>query len=383
VIGISIKDRSAILPAGHMADAAYWYDSGSNNWVTSTYYRSDLPAWVQGINATHPYRRYLDAKWMPVGAKDGSAQPFCSMVNGSSERYCRGLEATPWGNELIEEFAEKAIEQEQMGRHRGTDVLAISFSANDYVGHAVGPDDPAVRDISIRTDQLLGKLFDFVEQQVGSGNTLVVLTADHGVAPVPEVNQARKMPGGRLSDPKLRQKMMDALTKRFGPGEWILPGAITTPYLNLDLIRTRTLDPAAVERVAADAVRAEEHIARVYTWHELLNGAVQHDRIGEAISAGFYSPRSPDLFILQEPYYLFETTGTSHGTPYEYDTHVPLIFFGRGIRPGTYSFPVAMNDAAPTLAAILGVAEPSGSAGHILTQILENSRAAQSSPIRK
>jgi hypothetical protein len=383
VIGISIKDRSAILPAGHMADAAYWYDSASHNWVTSTYYRSDLPGWVQSLNATHPYQRYAGAKWMPIGASEGSAKPFCSMLNGSGERYCGALEATPWANELIEEFAEKAVAQEQMGRHRGTDVLAISFSANDYIGHAFGPDDPAVRDISIRTDQLLGKLLAFVEQRVGSGNTLVVLTADHGVAPLPEVNQARKMPGGRLSEPKLRQKMLDALTKRFGPGEWILPGAITTPYLNLDLVRTRMLEPAAVERVAADAASGEEHIARVYTRHDLLNGAIQHDQIGNAISAGFYSPRSPDLFILPEPYYLFEPSGTSHGTPYAYDTHVPLIFLGRGIRQGTYSFPVAINDIAPTLSAILGVEEPSGSAGHILTEILERSRAEESSPIRK
>jgi Type I phosphodiesterase / nucleotide pyrophosphatase len=243
VIGISIKDRSAILPAGHMADAAYRYDSDSNNWVTSTYYRADLPAWAQEVNARHTYQRYLGAKWLPLGVKDVSTTPFCSMVNGSDDRYCGGLEATPWGNEMIEEFAEHAIDGEQMGRHPGVDFLAISLSANDYIGHAVGPDDPAVRDISIRTDQLLGKLFDFVDQRIGAGNTLVVLTADHGVAPLPELNQARTMPGGRLSEPKLRQKMT-----RFGPGEWLLPGTVTTPYLNLNLVHTRRLDPAAVER---------------------------------------------------------------------------------------------------------------------------------------
>jgi predicted AlkP superfamily pyrophosphatase or phosphodiesterase len=198
VIGISIKDRSAILPSGHMADAAYWYDSDSNNWVTSTYYRADLPSWVREVNAGHVYQRYLGAKWLPLGGEDVSTTAFCSMVNGSDDRYCGGLEATPWRNEMIEEFADRAIDGEQMGRHPGVDCLAISFSASDYVGHAVGPDDPAVRDISIRTDRLLGKLFDFVNQRIGTGNTLVVLTADHGVAPLPEFNQARKMPVGRL-----------------------------------------------------------------------------------------------------------------------------------------------------------------------------------------
>jgi arylsulfatase A-like enzyme len=210
-------------------------------------------------------------------------------------------------------------------------------------------------------------------------DTLVALTADHGVAPLPELNQARKMPGGRLSEPKLRQKMTEALTKRFGPGEWLVPGTITTPYLNLNLVHTRKLDPAAVERTAADAARTEEHIARVYTRGELLSGAVQNDHIGATASAGFYGPRSGDLFILPEPYYWFEPTGTSHGTPYDYDTHVPLIFLGCGIRPGTYSLAVAINDVAPTLAALLGVAQPSGSIGHILNEMLERSPVAESS----
>jgi hypothetical protein len=176
--------------------------------------------------------------------------------------------------------------------------------------------------------------------------------------------------------------MTDALTKRFGPGEWLLPGTITTPYLNLSLVHTRRLDPAVVERTAADAARTEEHIARVYTRSELLSGAVQHDQIGAAASAGFYGPKSGDLLILPEPYYLFEPTGTSHGTPYDYDTHVPLVFLGRGIRPGTYSLAVAINDVAPTLAAFLGVAPPSGSIGRILTEMLERNAVAKPSSIR-
>jgi arylsulfatase A-like enzyme len=210
----------------------------------------------------------------------------------------------------------------------------------------------------------------FVDQRIGSGNTLVVFTADHGVAPLPELNQARKMPGGWLSEQKLRQKMTAALTRRFGPGEWLLPGSITTPYLNLSLVQVRRFDPAAVERTAADAARAEEHIARFYTRRELLNGAVQNDQIGAAASAGFYGSRSGDLFILREPYYLFEPTGTSHGTPYEYNVHVPLIFLGCGIKPGTYLLAVAINDVAPTLAALRGAAQPSGSIGRILNEML-------------
>ncbi|HTS50636.1 MAG TPA: alkaline phosphatase family protein [Bryobacteraceae bacterium] len=370
IIGVSIKDRSAILPAGHMADGAYWYDPDSNHWVTSTYYRAELPDWVREMNSEQIYQRYLGANWLPLDAPNGGTKPFCTMAAGTDVRFCGGLEATPWGNEMIEEFAERAVSNEKLGSHSGTDILAVSFSSNDYVGHAVGPDDPAVRDISIRTDRLLGKLLDFIDARVGKGNSIVVLTADHGVAPVPEVNEARNMPGGRLSEPHLGQDISDALVKRFGPGKWLLPAPATTPYLNLDLIQSRRLDPAEVERVAARAAASEEHIARVYTRHEVLSGEVQRDEIGRAVSLGFYGPRSGDLVILQEPYYLFEATGTSHGTPYDYDNHIPVIFFGLGIKPGAYWKKIAMNDIAPTLSALLGIEAPSGSIGRVLTELL-------------
>ena len=370
VIGISIKDRSAILPAGHMADGAYWYDDHANAWVTSSYYRGELPDWAKKLNQEQPAARYAGAKWLPFDAKGDSAKPFCSMTKDTGVRFCGSIEATPWGNEMIEEFAERALEGENLGHHASTDVLAVSFSSNDYVGHAVGPDDPAVRDISIRTDRLLGKLFDAIDGRIGAGNTLVILTADHGVAPVPEVNQARKMPGGRLNGGELTAKITDALTKRFGPGKWLLASSGGMLYFNQDLIRAQKLDPAEVELVAAEAGLEQHHITRVYTRSQLVDGAVQHDEISRAFSVGFFGQRSGDLFVLQEPYYLFEATGTSHGTPYDYDNHVPVIFLGPGIKPGKYSTRIAVNDIAPTLAEILNVEQPSGSIGRILSEIL-------------
>jgi predicted AlkP superfamily pyrophosphatase or phosphodiesterase len=371
VIGISIKDRGAILPAGHMADAAYWYDPDSNHWVTSTFYRKDLPAWAAAVNDKKGYQAHLGAQWLPFDAKGGSGTPFCTMVNGGDGvRYCGGLEATPWGNEMIEDFAESAIAGENLGRHSGTDLLTVSFSSNDYVGHAVGPDDPAVRDITLRTDALLGKFLSYVDQRMGAGNTLFVLTADHGVAPVPEVNKARNMPGGRLLDFQLMQTMTDALAKRFGAGRWFMPGPATMPYLNLETVKAKNADQAEVERVAAEAALTEAHIARAYTRHDLLAGRVQDDPIGRAFSLGYFGPRSGDLMILQDPYYLFDGSGTSHGTPYGYDTHVPVIFMGAQIKPGIYTQSIAPNDIAPTLAALLGVEPPSGSIGRVLGMII-------------
>lgn len=371
VIGISIKDRSAILPVGHMADAAFWFDQDSNNWVTSSYYRESLPEWAIKVNAGHPASRYTGAKWLPIDAKNSSAKPFCSMGGANGDKPCASLEATPWGNEMIEEFAERALEGEGLGARGTTDLLSVSFSSNDYVGHAVGPDDPSVRDISIRTDRLIGKLLDLVDHRAGPGNTLVVLTADHGVAPVPEVNVARKMPGGRLSAAALLQKANDALANRFGPGKWILPNSSGMIYLNLDLIHTMKLDPAAVERVAAEAISSEKHVARVYTREQLLHGQVQQDQISRAFSLGFFAPRSGDIFVLPEPYFIFAAKGATHGEPYDYDNHVPVIFYGAGIKGASYSRRIAVNDISPTLAAILQVEQPSGSIGQILAEVLQ------------
>ncbi|HUB32440.1 MAG TPA: alkaline phosphatase family protein [Bryobacteraceae bacterium] len=370
IIGVSIKDRSAILPAGHMADAAYWFDPGSEAWVTSTYYRETLPAWAKQINAEKPAQRYATANWLPLDAKPGAA-PFCTMASGASVRQCPSLEASPYGNEMIEEFAEAAFDGENLGHHPGTDILTVSFSSNDYVGHAVGPDDPEVRDISRRTDILIGKLLDKVERGVGAGNLLVVLTADHGVAPVPEVNEARHMPGGRLNGPAMLQKVNEALSAKFGEGKWILSGSTLMPYFDLKLIESHKLDRAEVERVAADAVRATPHIARVYTRTQLMNGEVQQDDIGRAVSLSFYAPRFGDLLIIPEPYYIFDAKGTTHGTPYDYDNHVPVIFFGTGIKPGAYREHILVNDIAPTLANMLGLETPTSATGHVLGEMLE------------
>ncbi|HVW84696.1 MAG TPA: alkaline phosphatase family protein [Bryobacteraceae bacterium] len=368
VIGISIKDRSAILPAGHMADAAYWFDAAANRWVTSSYYMQKLPGWVDQVNESKPYLRASGKSWYALDAKPGD-KPLCSMVKTPGVRTCGSLEATPWGNELIEEFAERALVEEKMGHHEGTDVLTVSFSSNDYVGHAVGPDDPAVRDIAIRTDRMLGKLFDAVDRSVGLDNVVFVMTADHGVSPVPEVNQARRMPGGRLDQKALFAAIQQALESKYGPGKWIVGNAGPTPYLNQSLIASRKLSEADVQRTAADAVRAMPHVFRVYTPEQLQSGQVLEDYISVAVRNGYYRKRSGDLLIIPEDYYLYEATGTSHGTPFNYDTHVPVIFMGPGLKHGHYYQRIAVNDIAPTLAAILGVEEPSGSVGRVLQEM--------------
>ena len=178
VVGISIKDRSAILPVGHTADGAYWFDGASGNFVSSTWYFPDLPGWVKEYNASRPGDKFAGKEWRSL--EDGN-KLFRTMATAADARLYNSIEASPFGNEIIEEFAERAVDAEKLGTHADTDVLCVSFSANDYVGHAMGPDAPEVRDMALRTDLVLDKLFQYLDKKVGLDNVLIVLTADHGV----------------------------------------------------------------------------------------------------------------------------------------------------------------------------------------------------------
>jgi arylsulfatase A-like enzyme len=277
---------------------------------------------------------------------------------------------SPFGNELLENFAEATITAEKLGLHSATDLLSISFSSNDNVGHTFGPDSPEVRDISIKTDRVLQKLFAFLDRRLGLQNVLVVLTADHGVSPLPEDLVKWKMPGGRMSSADLFDPIESALQARFGPGKWILDTAGTSPYLDLDLIRQKGLDAEEVRRTAARAALTVPHVLRVYTRDQLQLGEISEDSISSKVARSFNVERSGDLEILLEPYWIRSAKGTTHGTPYSYDIHIPLIFMGPWVRQGRYSENVVLNDVAPTLATILGVETPSGSIGRALSEVI-------------
>ncbi len=374
VIGVSIKDRSAILPAGHMANGAFWFDAKNGNFVSSTYYFSELPGWASEFNSAHPADRYKGATWMNVKMPD----------EAGAKLYNAELD-TPFANELIEQFAEQAVEGEKLGQRGVTDLLAISFSANDHVGHRVGPDAPEVQDISIRTDQVIGKLFRFLESHVGMQDVVVVLTADHGVAPVPEVNQARHMPGGREPAGIVKDMVQAALAKKYGDGKWISVAGENDLYLNLDLIREKNLDRAEVNQAAAEAALAIPHVFRTYTREQLIKGEVQDDIAGRRVRSGFNMQRGADVFVVLDPYWIFSAHGTTHGTVFGYDTHVPVIFMGTGIKAGRFDETIAPNDIAPTLATLLGVETPSGSSGRVLAEMFtepspDSARSRNASP---
>jgi predicted AlkP superfamily pyrophosphatase or phosphodiesterase len=375
-IGISLKDRSAILPVGRMADAAFWFDNDTGNFVSSTYYMKELPAWMAEFNRSRFADKFVGAEWTSSSrfqrSSGTSPQPvFARMPSSPGKAYWEAVYRSPFGNDVLAEAAMRVIDSEKLGASGGTDLLSVSFSSNDAIGHFVGPDAPEVHDMCLKTDRVLEMLLQFVDKKVGLANTLVVLTADHGVAPSPEANQKRHMAGGRLSSATIMQAVTDALNAKYGVEKWIVGREEVTPYLDRNLIRKKGLDLAAVQATAAEAVRPLPHIARVYTSEDVRLGRLPEDYITRRIRNGFYDGRGADLVVLAEPYYLFDgKAGTSHGSPYNYDSHVPVIFLGPWVRAGQYHASITVNDIAPTLATMLAVETPSGSIGRVLNEML-------------
>jgi arylsulfatase A-like enzyme len=278
--------------------------------------------------------------------------------------------ASPAGNELVLALAKAALEHERLGQRGVTDVLTVSFSSNDSVGHPHGPESPEVRDITRQTDRQIQQLLDDVDKRVGLARTLVAFTTDHGVAPLPEAAIALRLPAGRFKSQPVADAIEAALDGTFGDETWIERIQLPHVYLDLARLTARKVDPAEARRVAADAVAKVPHVSRVYTRDAILSGQVPVDAISTRVTRGFHRDRSGDLHVVLDPLWTTAGTGTSHGTPYSYDAHIPLILMGPGVIPGTYHQHAALNDLAPTLAALIGVEAPSGSSGRVLHEAL-------------
>jgi predicted AlkP superfamily pyrophosphatase or phosphodiesterase len=370
VVGISFKDRAAIMPAGRMADGAYWWDTGSGNFVSSTFYMNDLPPWAAEFNKGRAVDQYVGKTWTP----SFGGSPFMMLPGQPGRPYWSGVVGTSYGNDLLAMFAEAAIDGEKLGQRDAVDVLTISFSSCDTIGHRKGPHAPEIRDNAIATDRAVGRVLDHLEKRVGLKNVLVIYTADHGVAPMPEFMAERKMPGGRAKEEDVLDAVQKALTAKYGEGKWVVGKSGPAPYLDHALVARKKLSLDDVQATAAQAVRDLPYVARVFTREDLRRGQAVSDLIGRRVQNGFFYLRASDLFVVPQPYWLFEDSGTSHGTPWIYDSHVPLIFHGPGIKPGRYHRRALVNDIAPTLSAILGVETPSGASGRVLEEALQTSR---------
>uniref|UniRef100_Q01YP9 Type I phosphodiesterase/nucleotide pyrophosphatase n=1 Tax=Solibacter usitatus (strain Ellin6076) TaxID=234267 RepID=Q01YP9_SOLUE len=349
VIGISQKDRSAILPAGAKANAAFWFDESTGTFVTSTYYMQALPEWVQAYNNTHPADEFLGTTWQG------------HLIPRDSKPKYKSIPLGPFGNRLTEGIAERALEAEQLGKHDDPDLLSVSLSATDYVGHDYGPDSPEEKEALMETDRDLDHLLQAVDRQVGLANTLVVLTSDHGVAP--------RNNGGQLPLKVIGETVQSALKAKYGDGKWVSGNWDPLVFLNHELIAEKKLSLAEVNATAADALRKLTHIARVYTREQLADPKTKLDETGRLFKNGFNPERAADLVFIPEPNWIFFDGNYTHSTTYDYDTHVPLIFMGTGIRAGSYKTAARSNDISATLAEILGIPKPSASVGRVLEEM--------------
>lgn len=406
VIGISVKDRSAILPAGRHANAAYWFSTTTGNMVSSTYYFNELPAWVSTFNAGRWADKYFGAKWerlLPeneyekrvgpdsppwenvTAAGDTNAFPhtITGGAKGPGNTFYWALDYSPFLNEVLDSFAQQAIVNEKLGQDNDTDVLTVSFSANDYVGHRYGPYSQEAMDAVLRVDREIAKLLDFVDARVGLSNTLIAFTADHGVSPIPEHAAVMGLGGGRIKAVDLFGTIEKALATRYKPEsdyllrfkeantmrEWLINSNL---YFNYDALRRDGVNVEEFSTAVCAAALTVPGIARCFTRTQLMRGAASFtDPIERRALHGFYPSRSGDVVLVTEPYkYLAETLTATHGSPYSYDTHVPTIIMGAGVIPGRYLEPASPTDIAPTLSALLRITPPTSSVGRVLVEAL-------------
>jgi predicted AlkP superfamily pyrophosphatase or phosphodiesterase len=382
VIGMSYKDRSAILPAGKRPNGAYWFNSSTGSFVSSTYYFNDLPAWVKAFNHDQSPDKFFGRKWDPLlpegsdqqWSPESSAKGFPYIVNGGAERpggkFYDQFQASPFANDHLINFARAAIENEGLGADEITDLLTISFSANDLVGHIFGPYSREVRDMTLRLDRTLSDLFSYLDKKIGLNSVIIALTSDHGVAPVPEQVAANGY-GGRVDAASIPNAIATGLNKRFGEEKWVVSFVNGNVYLDEGAIARRKLDLAEVESVASEAAMRVPGLAFAITATQIRNGWLKNNPIVTSVANGFFPGRSGNLIIVPRPFFIIGSLVANHGTPYSYDTHVPVILYGPGIAAGNYRSGSSPADIAPTLSSLLGIERPSNAVGRILTEAIK------------
>jgi len=391
VVGIAFKERAAILPVGKHPNGAYWFDSTSGTFVSSTYYFPDLPGWAKAFNQNNRPDKYFGARWdrlLPEAAyqrslpddspyeKVSRGNTFPHIIDGGESKpgklFYENFRESPFANEFTEAFAKAAIEGEKLGQDDYPDLLTVSFSANDLVGHAFGPYSQEVEDMTLRTDRVLGDLFSYIDQKIGLANTIIVLTADHGVAPIPEQSRDIGLGGGRFEAKTLTTAIQTALDGRFGTAAWIRALVNGNIYFDYDVIERQKANRQEVERVGCEGALKVQGVGKCFTRTQLLYGPLPPGPISEPAARGFNAERSGDLVIVVKPFYLQRTeSGTSHSTPYSYDTHVPVIFYGPRIAAGSYSNPISPSDIAPTLSTLLKIEPPVNMVGRVLTEAIK------------
>lgn len=395
VVGIALKDRAAILPAGHLATAAFWFDPGAPGFITSTYYMDRLPHWATAFNAPAHLEAYSQTDWHLLqdastytgstrddepweSASPGAEKPvFPHRLRRNGAPDYEALRASPFGNTLTLDFAKAAIMGYGLGRDSATDLLAISLSSPDVIGHQYGPYSMEIEDNYLRLDRELAGFFTWLDGRFGAGNYLLFLTADHGVAPSPGYSLAHRLPGGAFDERQLVKTLNDSLAQRFG-----VSGAIETAtegqlYFDRAAFDRKGVSLATAQAYVSTLAPTFPGMAEIVPEPEITIAALPSN-ITQKLTNGFNVRRSGDMVLLPLPgWKAGSAKGADHGLVYPYDTHIPLLWMGWHIAAGSSERPIAITDIAPTLAALLHIQAPSGCIGKPIDEILGSSRSSR------
>lgn len=386
VIGISLKDRGAILPAGHAANAAYWYDDTNGSWISSTYYQAQLPDWVKKVNENNFPEKSMAKDWnllLPLNkytmstADDqkyeakisGESSPtFPHVLSKTGNKKLSAFKITPFAATYTFNMAKDAITNEHLGKSGYTDMLTVSISSTDYMGHAFGPNSIEAEDTYLRLDKDLGDFLTFLDNSVGKGNYVLFLTADHGAAHVPGFLEENKINSGNFNSSTLTTDLKKMLSEQLGLNKTLIKIQNNQLYIDPSEMIELKKDKADVEKQIIAFLQGRADIAYAFSFND-LGAATLPEVIKTNLINGYNPKRSGQIgFILNPGYIGAGSTGTTHGSWNPYDSHIPLIFYGNGIKHGTLNRETHMTDIAATITALLKTQMPSGCIGKVITE---------------
>ena len=385
-IGVALKDRGSILPAGHSANGAYWFDNASAGWITSTYYMESLPQWLVQLNAKKLPDAYLAKNWntlYPIntyiqstaddkpyeGGVPGEDGSFPHKTDAITNNKYESFKVTPHGNTYTLDAAKAAIEGETLGTRGVTDLLAISFSSPDYIGHTFGPNSIEVEDCYLRLDKDLEDFFTYLDTKIGKGQYLVFLTADHAVAHVPAFAKENKLPAGVINTTEMEKALNDALQKDFGSGNYFVEIINYQVHLNNELIKSKKIDRGALKKTVIQTLMTQPGVMAAVDL-ENLTSANLPQQVNMTLANGYNQKLSGEIqFIYKPGWFEGGTRGTTHGSWNPYDSHIPLLWFGWNVKKGKTNREVFMTDIAPTVAAMLQIQMPNASVGKVITEV--------------
>jgi arylsulfatase A-like enzyme len=393
VFSMGLTEGPSVLMAGKLANNAFWFDLRTGTFVSSSQFGHDLPIWAKTFNDQRYADRYYGKSWtrlMNEGqygsstrddfpyerAFPGDGKQFPHVITGgtgsANELFYTVFAATPWANQMLADFAKDAIEKENLGMHTDPDLITINFSATESLTNFFGPNSQESQDMVMRLDQTVANLLQFLDQRIGLSNCLVVFTADHGVAPIPELLKERGFDAGRIDPAAMRTQLNAAMEARLGKGDWIEAFEPPNLYLNLNSIDREKFRQPDVEALAGKMAHSIPGVGEVYTAAQFFLNQLPNGPLANTVRRSYYWGRSGELVVMPRPGYVFATQaeGTGGGSPFSYDAQVPLVLFGAGVKYGRYAETTSPADIAPTIASVLGIATPALCEGRALSEAM-------------